>query len=168
MKMPPVCPAKLCLPMKTIPNNLFFAGVEAEIAAGRPVRFRLKGNSMFPLLRNERDEVLLCPCEAKDLKPMDVVLFRYRGSHVLHRILRREGDNLLIQGDGVYASFERCQVADVVGIVREVYRPSGKVLSVDNWEWTLPSRLWRGTGVFRSYLIRFCYKIKVVKVDKGR
>ena len=93
----------------------------------------------------------------------EAVALSQDGSFVLHRILRREGDNLLIQGDGVYASFERCQVADVVGIVREVYRPSGKVLSVDNWKWTLPSRLWRGTGVFRSYLIRFCYKIKVVE-----
>lgn len=146
--------------MKTIPNNLFFAGVEAEIAAGRPVRFRLKGNSMFPLLRNERDEVLLCPCEYKELKPMDVVLFRYRGGHVLHRILRREEDNLLIQGDGVYASFERCRVTDVVGIVREVYRPSAKVLSVDSWRWTLPSRLWRSLGRGRCLVLRVCYKFR--------
>ena len=39
--------------MKCIPNDVFFAWVESEIAEGRTVRFRLKGNSMFPLLWNE-------------------------------------------------------------------------------------------------------------------
>lgn len=38
--------------MRKIPNELFFSRVEAEIAGGRPVRFRLKGWSMFPLLRD--------------------------------------------------------------------------------------------------------------------
>ena len=144
--------------MKTISNSLFFAGVEAEIAAGRPVRFRLKGNSMYPLLRNGRDEVVVYPCVAEELEPMDVVLFRYRGGHVLHRIIRREGDGLLVQGDGVYASCEQCVVADVVGKVREIYRPSGKLVSVDSWNWRLPSFLWWHTGVFRSLLIRACHK----------
>lgn len=153
-----VCHVQLCLLMKTIPNNLFFAGVEAEIAEGKSVCFRLKGNSMYPLLRNGRDEVVVYPCVAEELEPMDVVLFRYRGGHVLHRIIRREGDGLLIQGDGVYASFEQCTVADVVGIVREIRRPSGKLISVDSWNWRLPSFLWWHTGVFRSLLIRACHK----------
>ena len=40
--------------MRKIPNELFFSRVEAEIAGGRPVRFRLKGWSMFPLLRDRK------------------------------------------------------------------------------------------------------------------
>ena len=28
-----------------------------------------------------------------------MVLFRYRGGHLLHRIIRREGDRLWIQGE---------------------------------------------------------------------
>lgn len=86
--------------MKIVANDAFFAWVDAEIAAGKPVRFRLKGNSMFPLLRNGKDVVILEKCPTESLKPMDVVLFRYRGKHVLHRIIRREGERLLIQGDG--------------------------------------------------------------------
>ena len=86
--------------MKKVPNNTFFSLVEEEIAEGKPVRFRLKGNSMFPLLRNGKDSVILEKCLPDELKPMDVVLFRYRGSYVLHRIIQRMGDDLLIQGDG--------------------------------------------------------------------
>ena len=33
--------------MKCIPNDVFFAWVESEIAEGHSVRFRLKGQSMF-------------------------------------------------------------------------------------------------------------------------
>lgn len=140
--------------IKQIPNDWFFAWVETEIAEDRPVRFRLKGDSMFPLLRNGRDGVLLHPCTAEELAPMDVVLFRYRGKHVLHRILRREGDMLFLQGDGSFVAKETCTVSDVVGKVREIVRPSGKTISVTDWKWRLPSRLWRGLGVLRTPCLR--------------
>ena len=145
--------------MKQLSNDLFFAWVEAEIAEGNPVRFRLKGQSMFPLLRNGRDIVVLYPCRQEELRPMDVVLFRYRGTHVLHRILRREGERLLIQGDGSYVAREECTVADVVGIVRTIIRPSGKQVSVDSWRWRLPSRLWRSLGVLRTPMLRVLHRI---------
>lgn len=140
--------------MKRIPNELFFEWVEQELAEGHHVRFRLKGDSMFPLLRSEKDEVVLYPCEDTELRPMDVVLFRYRGKHVLHRILRKDGEHLLIQGDGSYVAKEHCTISDVVGKVHEVIRPSGKVWSVEGWQWKLASRLWRSTGVFRRPLLR--------------
>lgn len=141
--------------MMRISNELFFSWVESEVADSRSVRFRVKGTSMFPLLRNGKDEVILYPCREEVLKPMDVVLFRYRGKHVLHRILLREGNLLTIQGDGSFFAKEICSTNDVVGIVREVVRPSGKHVPVDGWRWQLASRLWRGLGVFRCFALRF-------------
>ena len=143
--------------MKQIPNNLFFAWVESEITEGRSVRFRLKGNSMFPLLWNERDEVLLSPCTADELQPMDVVLFRYRDNHVLHRIHRIEGDRLFIQGDGSFVAKEECDRKDVVGKVTHVIRPSGKRISVDSWRWKHPSYCWVHLGIFRKPLLRILH-----------
>ena len=96
--------------MRKIPNELFFSRVEAEIAGGHPVKFRLKGWSMFPLLCDGRDEVVLYPCTEDELRPMDVVLFRYNGRHVLHRIIRREGARLYIRGDGSFVAREQCTV----------------------------------------------------------
>ena len=145
--------------MKKVSNEVFFAWVEEEIAQGKPVCFRLKGNSMFPLLKNGKDSVILEKCSADELKPMDVVLFRYRGSHVLHRIIQRTGDDLLIQGDGSIVAMEQCTVKDVVGRVTGVCRSSGKVLSVNNWKWTLPSRLWRCSNILRKFLLRVSYKL---------
>ena len=140
--------------MKQIPNELFFAWIEKEIAEGRSVQFRLKGFSMFPLLRNERDEVVLSPCQENELRPMDVVLFRYQGKHVLHRIIRREGSKLYIQGDGSFVAKEECLTSDVVGKVCIVVRPSGKHIDVNSWQWRLPSTMWRRTGIFRKLFLR--------------
>lgn len=145
--------------MKKVSNDVFFAWVEEEIAQGKPVRFRLKGNSMFPLLRNMKDSVILEKCSMHDLKPMDVVLFRYRGTHVLHRIIQRTGDDLLIQGDGSIVAMEQCTVNDVVGKVTGICRPFGKIVSVENWKWKLSSRLWRTSNSMRKFLLRVAYKL---------
>ena len=46
--------------MKRIANECFFCvGWESEIKSGRSVKFRVKGNSMMPLLRNGKDEVVV-------------------------------------------------------------------------------------------------------------
>ena len=155
----PSCLAKPYSAMMQIPNDLFFAWVETEIAAGRSVQFRLKGVSMFPLIRNEKDEVMLRPCSAEELRPMDVVLFKYKGKHLLHRIIRREGNLLLIQGDGSYVAQEQCTTDAVVGKVQTIVRPSGKTISVESWQWRLPSMVWRNLGVFRNPLLRILHRI---------
>ena len=153
----PNCPVKPYLAMKQIPNDLFFAWVETEIAQGRTVQFRLKGVSMFPLIRGGKDDVVLRPCSAEELRPMDVVLFKYKGKHLLHRIIRREGDRLLIQGDGSYVAQEQCSVDAVIGKVQAIVRPSGKAVSVESWQWRLPSFVWRKLGVLRNPFLRILH-----------
>ena len=54
--------------MKRIANECFFAWVESEIKSGRSVKFRVKGNSMMPLLRNGKDEVVVGPYDKEELK----------------------------------------------------------------------------------------------------
>ena len=114
---------------------------------------------MYPLLRNGRDEVLLAPFSTDELQPMDVVLFRYKGAHLLHRIQHIEGDILYIQGDGTFVAKEECNRADVVGKVTHVIRPSGKRISVDNWRWKLPSYCWVHLGILRKPLLRILHVI---------
>lgn len=97
----------------------------------------------------------------QDLNPREVVLFRYRGGHVLHRILQRKGNDLLIQGDGSKVAMEQCTVDDVVGKVTSVHRPSGKTVSVESWQWKLPSRLWRGLGCLRKWILRIAYRLVI-------
>ena len=46
---------------KTIANRDFFDWAEQMLAEGKTVRFRVRGNSMYPLLRDRTDEVALRP-----------------------------------------------------------------------------------------------------------
>ena len=139
--------------MKQIPNDVFFTWVENEVAEGRSVQFRLKGVSMFPLIRDGKDVVVLHPCAAEDLSPMDVILFKYKGNYLLHRIIKKEGNRLYIQGDGSFVAKEECNTEDVVGKVYAIVRRHNKVIYVDSWKWKIPSFLWRKIGLLRPYLL---------------
>lgn len=139
---------------KIIPNALYFFWVEEEIAQGREVRIRHKGTSMLPFLYSDKDEVNLAPCDPATLSPLDVVLFRYKGRHLLHRILRREGERLLLQGDGSLVATEQCLVTDVVARMTYLVRPSGKSLPVTSLRWRVLSRLWVSLRFARRPLLR--------------
>ena len=125
-----------------IRNELFFEQIDALLAEGQEATFRLRGDSMRPLLRNGRDVVVVAPCDPMTLKRGDVVLFRYRGRHILHRIVRCEGDRLLLAGDGNYRTTEACCLADVVGRLVRVQRPSGREITCASRSWRWRSRLW--------------------------
>ena len=127
--------------MKTLANDIFFTQVETEISAGRSVRFKVKGHSMYPLLRNNKDEVTLSPL-TRDPSLMDIVLFRYRGKHVLHRIIAIEGNTYTIQGDGIYLSCEKCTRKDIIGVVTQIHKKNGLeintslgILRFNSWCW---------------------------------
>lgn len=146
--------------MRRIPNEQFFLWVENEIAEGRSVRFRLKGDSMYPLLRNGLDEVILYPCKNEELQPMDVVLFRHKGKHLLHRIIKIDGNRLYMQGDGSIIAKEECFYSDVIGKVMEVVRSSGRIVSLNSREWRFSSSLWRRMGIIRSFILKAIFKLK--------
>ena len=140
--------------MKRIANECFFAWVESEIKSGRSVKFRVKGNSMMPLLRNGKDEVVVGPYDKEELKLFDVILFRQTDRYVLHRIIQKRGSRYLMQGDGVCRFYEECEDTDIIGVVRRVCRPSGKKIETDSACWRLESRLWLGLGGCRGMVLR--------------
>ena len=140
--------------MNQIPNDAFFNLVEDEISNGRKVQFRIKGDSMSPLLRDNKDDIVLYPCVGDELSPMDIVLFRYKGKYLLHRIIRREGNRLYIQGDGSYIAKEECSIDDVIGKVQMIVRSSGKIISVNSWQWRWLSYIWLKIRIIRNLLLR--------------
>lgn len=140
--------------MKRIANECFFAWVESEIKSGRSVKFRVKGYSMMPLLRNGKDEVVVGPYDKEELKLFDVILFRQTDRYVLHRIIQKRDSRYLMQGDGVCRFYEECEDTDIIGVVRKVCRPSGKKIETDSMCWRLESRLWLGLGGCRGMVLR--------------
>lgn len=146
-----------------LPNELFFEQVEAMLAEGQPVQIRMKGHSMRPLLRNDRDHVVVRAYGAgEEPQRDDVVLFRYKGRHVLHRILARRGDRFLIAGDGNYRLREECARADIVGRVVQVIRPSGRILPCDGKRWQRLSHGWLALPEgLRHFILRVIWHLGI-------
>lgn len=84
----------------TIDNGLYFALVEERLAAGERVIISLVGTSMQPTLI-AGDELELAPA-GDYLAVGDVVLFRYHGRHILHRIVAIEGNRYTMHGDNCF------------------------------------------------------------------
>ena len=76
------------LPRRVVSNQLLLGEYTRMLREGLEVSLLIKGNSMYPFLVSNRDEVLLK--EAKDpLKEGDILLFRRQdGDYVLHRLIR--------------------------------------------------------------------------------
>lgn len=111
-------------------NELLFGDVVRLLGAGKRVTIPVKGSSMHPLIRGERDLVVLEPVSATDpgtpAKALDIVLFRYQNRFILHRLQRWEGDSALIMGDGVLYNQERCTAADIYGRVCTILKDGVK------------------------------------------
>ena len=145
-----------------IPNEIFFAQVDDLLEAGESVQLTVKGYSMRPLLRNERNMVVLrSPAQHDALQVGDVVLFRYHGRHILHRIVAIDGDRLTIAGDGLYLQQEHCLTRDVVGVVEMVIRKkNGRIIRTDSTYWKRMSRLWLSLPpLLRRYILSILFHL---------
>ncbi len=63
----------------------------ACLQEGQEIILTITGNSMSPLLRHRRDQVVLSAVDGERLCPGDVPLYRRRnGAYVLHRVIARD------------------------------------------------------------------------------
>ncbi len=146
--------------MRTIPNNPFFEEIEQLILAGNDVEVRCKGTSMTPFLRDGIDIVVLSPCDKKELKKGEIVLFRYNGKYLLHRIIKVKENELIIQGDGICKNNEKVSQKDVIGLVRTIVRPNLKQVSIHNWRSRVYWHSWYLLRPARRYLLFIYSKMK--------
>ena len=127
--------------IKTLPNHVFFEYVCQRLNEGQTVNIPLTGKSMSPLLREGRDNLILVPLPPDAaLHKYDVVLFRYRGGYLLHRIVRIDGDIITTRGDAL-ASHEQVPRTDVVALLTAVQNiQTGRITLCKSLKWRLLSR----------------------------
>lgn len=100
------------------------------------------GVSMWPMLRNRRDRVILRPLdEGERLSRFDLPLYRRSdGKYVLHRIIGVEDGYYVIRGDNTYAK-EKVLDSQIIGVVSEFYRKD-RHISADNKKYRSYARFW--------------------------
>ena len=149
-----------------IDNDIFFSLVKEELSAGRTAKIRVKGYSMLPLL-SDKDMVVFAPYKDREPAPGDIVLFRYHGRDLMHRIVSIAGGSRYeIQGDGIWRSYEHCGRESIAGYVSQVVRRDGRVVETDSRAWRLRSRLWRSLGLFRMIPLMFMAAVRKIVIFK--
>lgn len=143
-----------------IPNDIFFENLLDELENSGHVLLNVKGCSMFPLFRNEKDSALLRPFVAADgLKSGDVALFRFHGKFILHRCIGKRASAYIFRGDGNCKGTEWANPEDVFAVVEKRIAPSGKEWSCSSFSWKLCSRLWPRTYIVRRLLLAFLRRV---------
>ena len=103
---------------------------EAHLAEHGSLTYTNKGSSMEPLLRQGRDLFTVTKKSSDRCRVGDVVLFRHRGSYVLHRVIRVREDGYVCRGDNAVGT-ETVPEAEVLGVMTSFVR-DGKTYRTDD------------------------------------
>ncbi|MDO4736491.1 MAG: hypothetical protein Q4B21_05700 [Bacteroidia bacterium] len=137
---------------KVYKNNIFFNEIRSILLSGQSVTIPVKGYSMGPFLREERDNVTIAPLADKMPGKGEIVLFSNKlkdgtENFIMHRIIKKQGDRFTLRGDNNPLKMkEYCSVNDILGIVTSCNR-KGKHYTPDNF-------LWRGYALLKHIYLR--------------
>ena len=144
-----------------VANDILIPELARLLAEGKEVRFTPSGVSMRPYIEGDRDSVVLAQLN-RDPRVGDILLAQVETlcgnkTYVLHRLVRIEGSELILQGDGNLAGEEHCNAADVIGRVIRIENPKGhrKLLT--------RGRLWYVLRPVRKWLLKI-YRHTLLKI----
>ena len=144
--------------IKTVqmPNDVFLPFVIEQLNEGHTATLPLRGRSMRPFLEHIRDQVTLDAFD--ELHVGDAVLAEIsKGLFVLHRIIRIEGRQVTLRGDG-NLSDEHCMLSDIRAKAVGFYRKGRQTLDrTDGRKWRLYSWWWTRLYPLRRYLLFIIY-----------
>lgn len=126
-------------------NAALFQQITYQLQQGRKVVLFVRGSSMYPFLRDNKDRVLLERPKQGDLKPGAIVLFLYNGHYYLHRMVKKSGNTYAMRGDNCIKVPQREVVGReaIQGIVRRVIRPDGTCIDHTSGKFKLCALCWR-------------------------
>lgn len=131
---------------------------------GLRVTFPVKGYSMLPFIIGGKESVDLVKPE--NLQVGHVVLAWVEGCrYVVHRIIKIDGEQVVLMGDGNIAGVEHCRLDEVAALAINVVTPRGKhhdlytpwrMKASQLWWRLLPIRRWI-LAIYRRTWLRIMY-----------
>ena len=135
-----------------INNDEFFARVLEFLEQGRSVTIPVKGFSMLPFIRGEKDLVVL-ERPTREYRVGDIVLFRFGGRWVMHRIIAIDPGKVTMMGDGVPVNMEIVAPEEIFGLVTEIRRNGRRKVDPASRRQQRLVRIWRKLLPVRQYLL---------------
>lgn len=146
-----------------VPNDFFAQAAEA-LKQGHTVKLLIGGQSMYPFIRGGADLVEVIPCPSEDELPAWCCPFyRWEGRYMIHRYIGKEGDDLLMQGDGNIARIERVKREDIIGLLQTIHHPDGTTRNCLDARWLKKGEWWYRLRFFRRWLLPLCRRCAVDK-----
>lgn len=97
------------------------------------------GTSMYPMLRDRRDTIIVMPYEGR-LKKYDVPLYKCGERYILHRIVEVRPDSYVICGDNCERKEYGITDGQILGVLTGFYRGSTQ-MNMDDWKYKAYSRV---------------------------
>ena len=93
------------------------------------------GDSMKPLFRSQKDSAVIVAI-TRPLTVNDVILYRKPTTNelILHRIIKINGEKLVIRGDNLYRNENNIPQDDIIGVLKAFYR-GGKYFECESTVW---------------------------------
>ena len=137
-------------------DNEILESAISLVDEGVSVTFPVKGVSMLPFIIGGRESVILV--RPQDVAVGDVVLAWVEGCrYVVHRIIRIDGEHVVLMGDGNIVGVEHCLLSDVKARADYVVDARGRKRYL-NAPWRRKAaRVWYFLRPLRRYIL-FVYK----------
>lgn len=141
--------------------------IRQQLAEGKSVSFTPTGISMIPMLRHNKDSVVISPTTV-GLKRYDIVLYqRDNGDYVLHRIVNRsitigedlDGCTYTMLGDNQFIKEHGIRRDQLIGVVTRFSR-DGREHNIEELGYKLYCRVWYHSRRFRYFGLRVKRKIR--------
>ncbi|MEA1936119.1 MAG: S24/S26 family peptidase [Thermodesulfobacteriota bacterium] len=113
--------------------------------------YRVKGNSMYPFLRDD-DFVIVRELPFESFRKGNLLVFEgEEGEYIIHRVVKKVyGNFVYVRGDGYNLTEELVEKSSIAGKVTEVIR-EGKLIRINR----LKERYFWIVSRFKEYLKRF-------------
>lgn len=122
------------------------------------------GTSMWPMLRDRRDTIVVRPVEGR-LHPYDVALYRRGESYILHRVIRATAGSYYIIGDNCMV-YEEVPESDILGRLDEFWRGERHYNPRSN-TWLLYAYIWHDLLPIRKGIRRIHGAVKRIAQKIG-
>ena len=135
-----------------IANDILIPELARLLREEKEVRFTPSGVSMRPFIEGDKDSVVLAAMNRSprvgDILLAQVETLCGNKTYVLHRLVRIEGEKLVLQGDGNLSGEEYCAAADIIGRVVRIESPKGHRKPLTR------GRLWYALKPCRKWLLK--------------
>ena len=118
---------------------------------GVAVTFPVNGRSMLPFIVGGEESVVLE--KVGGLQVGDVVLADVQGRYVVHRIVKLQGDDVWLMGDGNLAQQEFCKIENVKAVATYAVNAKGKRRSLNAKSQKIAVWLWARLKPLRRWLL---------------